>query len=686
MQKIDVGSCTITPRVEDDNLISLGGVEVAGVALRSDEPRFAPWFDTYDRGTLSRLQVDRLEECGDRRVLHLKAVLNNDYPFIERRDSSGDVCIRQEPWDAAPIEADFRIVFEPAAETIDGIEFTGLRYWFEYDCADVPVHRIMDRQTWELGGNLDDVNVVCRNLFDLPRKKVEVGNTFSTVGLGERFAKLLPGNLWARWSLLPAFDMQYGQAGVMLAWFDHVSCIRTVVESIEGEASVRYVDLHYFEKSGSVRTNPKTVLFSPSRLDHTEALNLWTRVHDREQRKALDQFGIDQEPPAAVYFGLNVWHDMHFDTTYEQTIDLASEFGAEYVFIDPVWEHLEAYRQAFRNLKGDRGDLDPILEKLSIGNMCRTLDFEVAEVIGGEAGLKRLCDRAASKGVKLFSWMAAHFDPQTHLMPKKKNSEFGHGMFGIFAAKESRRHPDTGYAGECWTVNLNAPIREKIRDQLLGVCERTGLGGFLWDSFSNLGWWQVDYSDGSMRPQFDRMAELFADLTNAGLYIQPEAVVSFSEHSACGLFGGNVYREDLLGYSYKTSIGLVYAEKPGEQKIDHGERMLKGEEPIDLLFRHLAHKRPNGVPANKVPREQWDAEAVDEIKTLFRVYRERRGLMQRRTVLRDDLGVRWDNDTGPSLLFAFESQPAPAGATDAATGETVTDAKLSPNRVYLVPR
>jgi len=29
----------------------------------------------------------------------------------------------------------------------------------------------MVSNTWELGGNLDDVTVVCRNLFDLPKKR-----------------------------------------------------------------------------------------------------------------------------------------------------------------------------------------------------------------------------------------------------------------------------------------------------------------------------------------------------------------------------------------------------------------------------------------------------------------------------------------------------------------------------------
>jgi hypothetical protein len=697
MQTYQFGQCDLTPRIDDGTIKSLGSVRVNGTPLRDERYSFLPWFDTYSGGALSRMKMLGIDETDTGLSIRIAPVLTNEYPFIERRDSSGDVCVRQEPWDLEPIETSLTVRMEPAEAKVDGIAFSGFRYWYEYEHAEVPIHRLMDRQTWEVGGDIDGVHVVCRNLFDLPAKRMSVEETFSTVGLGSQFAQLLPGNLWARWSLLPAFDMQYSDAGVLLAWFDRVSCIRSVVESVEGEASIRYVDLHYFEQSNRVTTNPKTVLFAKEKLDAVDAMNLWTRVHDQEQRKTLDQFGIEKEPPSGVTMGLNVWRGINFDTTYEDSIEIAAEFEAEYLFIDSVFEHLEAYRVATLAHYDEDPPPDPVLAKAWWGNMCRTLDFEVARPLGGEEGLKRLCDRAAAKGVKLFSWMATHYDPQSYLAQKPQAEKWGHGMNGVFAAKESGRHPDTGYPGACWTVNLNAPIMEKIRDQLLGVCERTGLKGFLWDSFSNLGWWQVDYSNGTMRPQFDRMAELYAALVNAGLYIQPEAIVSFTDHSACGLFGGNVYADELLGYSYNTTIGLHYKtpkRKKGESELamdhggesdDHAKRILQGKEPFELLFRCFAHKRITGVPANQTPRDTWDQAAVEKIKELFRVYREQRHLMQRRTVLKNDSGVRWDNDTDRSLLFVFKPQNAPDGAIDAGTGREPENGQLQPDRIYLVP-
>ena len=316
------------------------------------------------------------------------------------------------------------------------------------------------------------------------------------------------------------------------------------------------------------------------------------------------------------------------------------------------------------------------LDKFRWQNMCCTLDFEVAEILGGEDGLKALCDRAAEKGVRIISWMSSHYAPHTAL---NEDSELGHGDNGVFAARESGRHPDTGYPADCWPINLNAPVFEKVREQVLGVCERTGLAGFLWDSYCNLGWWQVDYSDGSMRPQFDRQAELYAEMANSGLYLQPEALVTFSNGSCIGLHGGNVYQGE-LGFSYNTVIGMrPHGSRPLENQI------LRGEKPIDELFRCFAHRRSPSLSLHQVPREEWDAEAEREIKELLGVYREVRPLMQKRTVLPDDAGVLWENEDGESpLFFAFRRQDRSGCHLDVATGEERVDGPLLANRVYRV--
>lgn len=677
LEQLKIGDAFISPTIKDGHLRSVGEVRIQDTRLRNAATRFLPWFDTYEGGPFNRFKFVDMEDSYDRTTIVLKAVSDSDYPFRERRDSSGDPCFRNVSWDAPAHEADFRIVFTPAAETVDGRAFTGFKYWFEYESDEVPIHRILDRQTWEIGGGLADVTLCLRNWLTPPRMRIARETTYSTVGL-DKWAGLLPGNMWGRWTLLPSFDMQYGAAGVLLGWFDEVSLIRTAVESARGEEWIRFLDLHGFEQSRCVRTNPKSILWCADVLDEVDALNLWTRVQDLEHEKACGQLGIAEEEPPAIIFSENQWRGFRFDTTYEEVVQVASEFGADYVFIDPVWEHQQAYSEALAALVPEEKRAGTILEKFWHQNMCVTLDFEVAEILGGEAGLRALCERARERGVKIISWMAAHYSPNSALA---RREAFGHGKMGAFAAKESGAHPDTGYAASCWTANLNGPILEHVRQQVLGVCERTGLAGFLWDSYCNLGWWQVDYSAGTMRPQFDKQAELYADLTKAGLFVMPEAIVTFSNHSCCGLHGGNIYRGDLIGYAYNTNIAMQFDEKGNASEGSLDAALLAGGAPFEMLFESVAHKRLPSFSFHRLPRGQWDAARAEAIKGLLRVYKENRHLMRKRTVLKDGLGVLWEGEKGERLVFAFTEHEREGEWEDAATGETA-EGVLRAGRVY----
>jgi hypothetical protein len=370
-------------------------------------------------------------------------------------------------------------------------------------------------------------------------------------------------------------------------------------------------------------------------------------------------------------FSHNVWRGIDLNKSYEHVVDVAAEFGADHVFIDPIWEHQEAYKATLDALiPAPAKKTEPILKKFAHQNMCVTLDFEVARVYGGEPALKALCDRARRKGVNILSWMATHYSPNSALKDQKK---LGHGANGIFAAKESGRHPDTGYPASCWPANLNAPIFDRIRRQLLGVCQRTGLKGFLWDSYCNLGWWQVDYSAGDMRPQFDKMAALYAELTRAGLCLLPEALVTFSNNSCIGLHAGDVYAGDRLGYSYNTTISCP-------ERLDE---ILTGQAPVDWLFQCLAHKRVPHFGFHKIPRAKWHAPSVAAIKDALALYKAHRDRMHRRTVLKDGRGVLWEDRQGNRLLFSFRKQSFTGTGIDVGTGRKVTGALL-PNRVYSI--
>ena len=695
MRKLVVGDVVFRPELKQGWLHSLGAVSIAGVPLRDPAAaRFLPWFDTYDGAVFDRFRCRGVVQRGAQTVLETIAVASHDYPFRERRDASGDLCLRDRSWDAPATEARLDIVLEPVRLSVGGHAFSGCRYWFEYASDTLAIHRLLDRQTWAPGGTLAGQAICLRNWLMPAHCPLGQDRAYSTVGL-DKWSALMPGNLWARWSLLPGFELLYGPPGALLGCFDQVSCVRSILESNVGEDSLRVVDAHYFAAAKSVRTNPKTIAFCPDRLSETDACNLWTALTDRDRTLAARQFGIAGDGPPQIVFSHNQWRDFHFDRTYEEVITAAADFGADAVFIDPVWEHGEAFNMEVRAHVPAAQRAGTMLERRFQQNMCCTYELRVADVLGGEAGLKRLCDRAGARGVRLLSWMAAHLSPNSPL--REKPGALGHGGHGVFAAKESGRHPDTGYAGDCWTLNLNAPVYAYVRDQILGVCQRTGLGGFLWDSFSNLGWWQVDYSDGSMRPQFDRMGTLYAELVRAGLYLMPEGLAAFSSHNCLGQHSGDLYGGAQAAYAYNSNMAFY---SHGKDHPPADQQVLRGAAPIDAMFRAFAHKWVPNSGMWQVPRAEWHAGNAEAIRALYRVYRQVRADMAVRTVLPDDRGVIWtaaratdtathatsdseSSASAPRLLWSFAEQPAPAGATDALSAAPA--ARLLPNRVYRLP-
>jgi|GEM_PF-781683 len=671
----------VQPEVRDGQLHSIGVVQVAGVALRSTSSRWLPYIDSYDGDVFRTFTVENIDTVYGGFDLKLRSQSDMDLPFRERRDASGDICLRQPGWDAEPASAQLTVHLRSASMNVGGVDFEGFRYAFSYQSQTVPIHRFIDRQTWELGGKIDGNKFVLRNWLTPPVFELSTDTRYSSVGL-DSFATLLPGNLWGRWSLLPGFEIQTGSQGIMVGLFEQPSLIRSAICTEPGESQLRIVDLHYFEQSNSVTTPWKTILYSPVTPDDVGLTNLWTAFHDRDAQACRAAYGIERDTPATCHLSANLWQGINFKNGYEDYVDAAAELGVPLVAIDPVWQNHEALRAATERAIPEAQRQNGTLSKYAHKNMCCTLDFEVANEFGGETELKALCDRAATKGVDIISWISTHYSPESVLgSPRQNAGGIVGGEDSVFAARESGRHPDTGYASACWTLRLTEGVRADLRKRWLGVCERTGLKGYLWDSYCNLGWWQVDYTDGSMRTQEHLMARLYADLVNAGLSICVEAIVAFSNNSCCGLHGGNVYAGDLLGYSYNTRIGFTHVEDDAK---DYEDRILSGKVEPDLLFRMLAHKRAPGLVVDPKKRDNWLPERVAVFRALMQTYHRLAPDMQVRNVLREDAGVLWTGDEPGALWWCFTppKPQVPAPLTNLLTKNE--DASAQPLSIYQV--
>jgi hypothetical protein len=94
-----VGKAEIGLEIDRGCLRSIGGVTVSGTALRNPLARFLPWFDSYEGEIFDRFGFQGIEQGSEETRICLRAESNEDYPFRERRDCSGDLCFRNRSFD-----------------------------------------------------------------------------------------------------------------------------------------------------------------------------------------------------------------------------------------------------------------------------------------------------------------------------------------------------------------------------------------------------------------------------------------------------------------------------------------------------------------------------------------------------------------------------------------------------------
>ncbi|MDL5053515.1 hypothetical protein QQ056_08165 [Oscillatoria laete-virens NRMC-F 0139] len=671
---LEIGHAKLQPIVENGFLKSIGQVCIKGTPLRNPSNRFIPWFDTFEGEVFRQFRFEGIESSHGRTTIKTTAISDPDTIFRERRDSSGDPIFRKSSWDSAPIEASLKIDFEEVPdELIDGHTFSGFKYWFEYDHDSLGIHRFLDRQTWEIGGSVEAQKICLRNWSHAPVNVLSRDKFFSTGGLVDMQHIAFPGNLWGRWILIPSFDFLRKDDGCLISRFDTMSNIRTLIETSEGEDWLRVLDMHVFDQTTHYRSNAKTILFCPDNLSPSETANVWTRVFDSEKERAWKSLGIKPEEEVKCVLHHNAWVGFHFDTTYEYPMQVAEEFGAEYIFIDPVWENEQSIQEELEKLGGGKENMPSEYKKFMYANICQTLDWDVARIRGGEERLKALVERARARGLKVTSWIGSSMSSRVSYDTHSKYGRSGQSNPGIFATKESGSYaaPDTGYLVAA-PVNYNTPYYQYMLEKIRGVAKRTGLAGFLWDSFSNLGWWHVDYASPGLEVQWHKHAEFYKTLANDGLYLMPEAIVQFSNHSNLGILGDYYFTSEEAAYGYQSSL-------PMTEKDQYA--ILKGERPVDAFFQWVAHKHISMIHFHHVPREEWNPENAGFLKKLLHLYRKHSCHMERRTILPDFKAVRWDNDEGVVLIFALEDTTIEGSWTNL-FDDSHSSGTLLKNRVY----
>ncbi|MFW6039397.1 MAG: hypothetical protein ACOC9P_02865, partial [bacterium] len=371
----------------------LGGVAIAGTPIRAGRLPLRPWSRSFDGFELAELRLIDTERDASGARLRLKARFR---PVATQGmlDHSLDPIHHTGDWhdsdDAGHTSGRLDLVLRPAEDTFGGYHFTGFKYHWEFKSDDVALHFLMDRASWELGGDIQGVTVISQSACSAPVVTFDRENGWSTEGLVPHDAELpnpvMTHNL-PRWASHQAFDFQYRGDATLLGVFERVDLIRTVLQRDPGRAELKCFDKHLFDQTTRYATSPKQILLNTDAKSETDQRNLWTWVMDAVHGHARAEFGLVEEP-ALPRVAVDYWKNFTIDTYYEDLLPATIDIGAQQIFVDNL----------------NKSDMSEGVNKQSGGNMCCGHEYEPAPSLGGSESLKRFVNACRAHDIQPMAW------------------------------------------------------------------------------------------------------------------------------------------------------------------------------------------------------------------------------------------------------------------------------------------
>ncbi len=629
--------------------VGLGRVWIGKTLVRSGRLPLRPYTQTFGGLELAGLKLlDAAPSC-----IRLEARFRR-LPVKVLRDHSFDPIHELGDWDQDQVAGTGRldIVLAPAADEFNGVAFSGFSYHYEYRSKDVPLFWLLDKASWELDGDIAGATAVSQSSCSAPVATFDRKNAWTTEGVLPALLEqghpnpVMTHNL-PRWASHGSFDFQYKGDATLIGVFERVDLIRSVVVREAGKAELKHFDKHIFDQALSVATVPKKMLLNTEPKSEIGQQNVWTWIHEDVENRARAEFGLSQEP-LVPRIGMNYWINFTIDTYYTDLLPAAIGIGAKQLFVDNL----------------NRSDMT---DGGVSTNMCNGHEYEIAPKLGGPEKLKKFVEDAAAHGIQIMSWTnndQSYGSPFALQQADKKYRAWWVQM------EDTRLAYGGAYTNTfmIWDFN-NDEARNYWIECLKQTRQTTGLDGYLFDSFYNLGFMPVSYRDGKPRTMWRKLLEAFWELQKADVHFLIESFGPFGQpqhgHPSS-------YNFETIFAAYRVGLGNDYTTVPtGAGLKDVTPKSAAG------VYYALAHMAFGGIPLfenGKRIDQVWTAEH----KQALADYHAALPHLHRREIQEDGLGVLWRDQTGKrSTLFNFKARTLslPGKVTDLTTGRALPKAK-----------
>lgn len=595
---------------------------------------------------------------------------------VRQRYATGDWTRGPQPAEGTVLELELR----PVQRQIAGRRYQGFSYRYHYRSQSIPIYRILDRGTWEIGGSALGNEFWMRSCFVPSIVAMEsAGQAYSTEWYLPDCANPSVLQFMPLQTELQGFTFTASSRGVLVTWSPEVSHVRSLFEKRRGDEVLAHFHEHCGDLAHEFSSAPVEVLWSPGARNRVELANDYDAVRELVHETLHAQIGMRRER-VSTYGQIEEWESVDIERYRTLGLPKLLAAGTRTVYLANLFQnHMNTW---------------------GISNFCVTVDYKVAESVGQDK-LRAFCRDAKAGGATVQMWGNTAISTLTLMFDTRQGSSDrlrflpreGSIMDAIdprtcFVRNASNAIDADHYTPVFAVLNLRDPaVREYWLRCWKAAHNDVGLSSIFLDSSCNLSSDKFHYvqnteahiqsgtSDqthllGFHRPAKEPQAAILSQYrAMLDLMVQMQRLGYIYGNEDIGVFG--IHRH---GPGLAMRLDNLFLWSDCIASFEPAAIRSAGGEAEDVYFRALAYRMMWAIHWD-VQKDQLSFHAAgvrsagdipsERHLALLRAYNQVEGLMLERTILPHEDGVLYSSPAG-KVLWAFKDLELPLEEAESA--------------------
>jgi hypothetical protein len=605
---------------------------------------------------------------------------------VRPRYNTADWTRGPQPAEGTVLELELR----PVQRAIGGRDYSGFSYRYHYGSSSIPIYKMLDRGSWEIGGSAIGNEFWMRNCFVPSITRIESEAQFYST---EWYIPDCPNPSAFQFiplqTELQGFTFTASREGVLVTWATDVAHIRSLFEKPRGEDLLVHFHEHCGDLAHEFSTAPMEVLWSPGPRNRVELANDYESVRELVHETLHSELGMRRE--RVTTFGhIEEWTRADLERYRKLGLPKLLEAGAKTICL----------ANHFANNMNVWG----------VGNFCVTVEHKVPESVG-EDKLRAFCEDARAAGAIVQMWGNTAISTLNLLFDNRDSDDSERIRFlpregsimevldktTSFVRTPSNAIDADHYTPEFAVLNLRDPIvREYLLSRWKAAHDDIGLGSIFLDSSGNLSNDKFHYVQNAEAHQFTATADQAHLLGFFRPAKEPPAAILSQYRAHLELMTemqriGYVYGNEDLGVfgihrhgpTAAARVDCLFLWSDCIVPFDAPAIKGTGHDPDEVFFRGLAYRTMWtlhwDISRDALSFRYWGLSCEEDAPcpyhlALLKAYNEVEQDMRDRCILPEEEGVLYKSPSR-HVLWAFEDMDVPVenvlSMRDVLSGEVI---------------